>query len=76
MSSLAQCEALAADPARYVFKLHLGHLKAATSYDSQHLEIVRLGGYLSCLLECDVIPSSTHGALLDELHAFVWGADA
>ncbi|KJS28387.1 MAG: hypothetical protein VR76_07650 [Pseudomonas sp. BRH_c35] len=73
MSTLAQCEALAADPARLIFKGHLLQLKAAPDYDRQFNEAIRIGGYLSGLLECDAITCTTHRALLQEIQAFVWG---
>lgn len=75
MSTLPLCESFAADPARYIFKMHLGSLKAATTYETQRDDVIRLTGHLGGLLECDVISCSTHNALLDELHAFVWGSD-
>lgn len=67
------CEALAADPARYMFKGHLDLLKSAESYDERYREAIRLGGYLSALLECDVVTCEAHRALQGEIHAFVWG---
>ncbi|QGZ31466.1 hypothetical protein [Stutzerimonas stutzeri] len=73
MSTLSRCEALANDPARYIFKMHLGSLKAATTYETQRSDAMRLTRHLGGLLECDVISCETHNALLDELHAFVWG---
>lgn len=67
------CEALAADPARYMFKGQLDQLKAAKSYEDRYQEAIRLGGFVCALLECDVITIEEHRALRDEMHEFVWG---
>ncbi|WP_313401719.1 hypothetical protein [Stenotrophomonas sp.] len=68
------CEALAADPARYMFKQQLAELVEARDYDEKFRMVCRLGGYLSALLEGDVITCEEHKALREEMHEFVWGA--
>lgn len=68
------CEALAADPARYMFKQQLAELVEARDYDEKFRMICRLGGYLSALLETDVITCEEHKALREEMQEFVWGA--
>ncbi len=68
------CEALAADPARYMFKHQLYELVEARDYDEKFRMICRLGGYLSALLETDVITCEEHKALREEMQEFVWGA--
>lgn len=68
------CEALAADPARYMFKQQLDELVQADAYDEKYRAAVRLGGYLCALLESDVITIEAHRALNSEIQAFVWGA--
>jgi len=72
-SPMPLCEDLAANPARYLFRLHLQNLKAAPGYDQQRREAVMIYGYLSCLLEHDLVSQQQHSALFDEIHAFVWG---
>jgi len=67
------CEALAADPARYMFKQQLAELVEARDYDEKFRMICRLGGYLIALLECDVITCEEHKAMREEMHEFVWG---
>lgn len=67
------CEALATDPARYMFKQHLADLVAACDYDEKFRMVCRLGGYLIALLECDVITCEEHKAMREEMHEFVWG---
>ena len=70
------CEALAADPARYIFKQLLSALKEAVLYDEKYRMVTRIGGYLSALLECDVITVEQSQALRSETHVFMWGPDA
>lgn len=67
------CEALAADPARYMFKDFLNELKGTDRYEDKYRTAVRMGGYLGALLECDVITIEQSQVLRDEIHAFVWG---
>lgn len=67
------CEALAADPDRYMFKQQLVDLTNAGDYDEKLRAAGRLGGYLSALLECGVITCEDHRALTGEIQAFVWG---
>lgn len=69
------CEALAADPARYIFKQLLSDLKEADLYDEKHRMVTRIGGYLAALMECDVITVEQSQALRSETHTFVWGPD-
>ncbi|WP_312669002.1 hypothetical protein [Stutzerimonas nitrititolerans] len=70
------CEALAADPARYIFKQLLSDLKEAVLYDEKHHMVTRIGGYLAALMECDVITVEQSRALRNETRTFVWGPDA
>jgi|GEM_PF-489170 len=70
------CEALAADPGRYMFKANLDSLKKAAAYEDQHLLVTRLHGHLTGLLEAGAISSQTHAAAHAESHAFVWGPRA
>lgn len=67
------CEALAADPARYMFKAYLAELKAARIYEDRISTMHRLGGYLCALLEAAVISCEEHKALREEMQDFVWG---
>ncbi|WIX04477.1 hypothetical protein QK899_08705 [Pseudomonas sp. AR5] len=67
------CEALAADPARYMFRRLLQQLRAARNYDEQRAESLVLLGYLSCALEVDLIDCETHRLVGAEIKAFVWG---
>jgi len=69
------CEAFAADPARYIFKQMLGDLKEADLYEEKSRMVTRIGGYLSALLECDVITVEQSRALRREIHTFVWGPE-
>lgn len=66
------CEALAVDPARYVFKRYLADLTEAADYEVKYRECCRLGGYLAALLECDVITCEEHRAMREEMQNFVW----
>jgi len=74
--AMPACEALAADPARYMFKQLLSELKEADHYDEKYRMVTRIGGYLAALLECDVITVEQFRALRSETHVFVWGPDA
>jgi len=69
------CEALAADPARFLFKLHLGRLVSSSSYQLKRDEAIRLSGYLSGLLEAQLITDSQLEAVSAEIDAFTWGTD-
>lgn len=73
MIPMPHCEALAADPARYLFKSYLRELLRATSYERQNEIAGWCGGYLCALLELDVIDCDRHRALGREIRAFVWG---
>lgn len=66
------CEALAADPARYMFKANLEWLKKAPDYHEQHLQVSRLHGHLAGLLEAGAISPQAYEAAHAEAHAFVW----
>jgi len=68
------CEALAADPARYMFRQMLHQLRAAQDYDQQRCESLVIVGYLSCALEVELIDCETHRLVGAEIRAFVWGA--
>ena len=68
------CEALAADPARFLFKLHLGQMVSSPSYQLKRDEAIRLNGYLSGLLEAELITGSQLEAVHAEIDAFVWGS--
>lgn len=74
--AMPACEALAADPERYMFKQMLSDLKEADHNDEKYRMVTRIGGYLAALLECDVITVGQWQALSSETHAFVWGPDA
>lgn len=74
--AMPACEALAADPARYIFKQLLTDLKEADLYEEKSCRVTRIGGYLAALLECDVITVEQSQALRNETHVFVWGPDA
>lgn len=67
------CEALAADPARYIFKGYLAELTEAANYEERYRACCRLGGYLGALLECDVITREEYRAMCAETQNFVWG---
>jgi len=67
------CEALAADPMRYMFKQQLAELVESRDYDEKFRMVCRLGGYLCALLESDVITIEVHRVLNSEIQAFVWG---
>lgn len=71
--AMPACEALAADPARYMFKHQLADLVEAPSYDEKFRMVCRMGGYLSALLESDVITCEEYRAIRKEVHDFVWG---
>ncbi|WP_415844681.1 hypothetical protein ACMYUJ_17290 [Stutzerimonas zhaodongensis] len=71
--SIPICEALAADPARYMFQANLEWLKKATDYPEQHLQVNRLQGHLVGLFEAGAITFQTFEAAYAESHAFVWG---
>lgn len=73
--AMPACEALAADPARYIFKQLLTDLKEADLYEEKICRVNRIGGYLAALLECDVITVEQSQALRSETHTFVWGPD-
>ncbi len=73
MSTLIVCEALAADPARYMFKANLEWLKKAPDYHDQQLQVNRLQGHLTGLLEAGAITRQAYEATYAEAHAFVWG---
>ncbi len=73
--AMPTCEALAADPARYIFKQLLTDLKEADLYEEKSRLVTRIGGYLAALLECDVITVEQSQALRSETHTFVWGPD-
>lgn len=68
------CEALAADPARHIFKLHLQRLVLSPSYELRLHEGIRMAGYLSALQESALITEAQLEVVNDEIHAFVWGA--
>ncbi|WP_313103756.1 hypothetical protein [Stutzerimonas nitrititolerans] len=70
------CEALAADPARYIFKQLLSDLKEADLYDEKHRMVTRIGGYLAALMECDVITVEQSRVLRNETRVFMWGPEA
>jgi len=70
------CEALAADPARYIFKQLLKDLKEADLYDEKYRMVTRIGGYLAALMECDVITVEQSRALRNETSVFMWGPAA
>jgi len=70
------CEALAADPERYMFKRMLSDLKEADHNDEKYRMVTRIGGYLAALLECDVITVEQSQALRSETYVFMWGPDA
>jgi len=67
------CEVLAADPRRFLFKLHLGRLVSSPSYQLKRDEAIRLSGYLSGLLEAQLITDSQLETVSGEIDAFVWG---
>lgn len=71
--AMPACGALAADPARFLFKLHLGRLVSSPSFQLKRDEAIRLSGYLSGLLEAQLITGSQLEAVSDEIDAFVWG---
>lgn len=73
MTSLPLCEALAADPAHYMFKTHLEWLKNAPDYQDKRLRVERLQGHLVGLLEAGAITVQVYEAAYAEAHAFVWG---
>jgi len=67
------CEALAADPARPLFKLHLARLRAMESQVMRTHECIRINGYLSGLLEAGVISGEQIDAVNEEIGGFTWG---
>lgn len=71
--AMPACEALAADPERFLFKLHLGRLVSSPSFHLKRDEAIRLDGYLSGLLEAELITGSQLEAVYAEIDAFVWG---
>ena len=71
--AMPTCEALAADPARFLFKMHLGRLVSSHSFQLRRDEAIRLYGYLSGLLEAQLITDSQLEAVSDEIDAFTWG---
>lgn len=71
--TMPACQALAADPARFLFKLHLQRLVTSTSAKLQRHEAIRLSGYLSGLLENELITEAQLDAVSDEIYAFAWG---
>jgi len=73
--AMPACEALAADPERYMFKHMLSDLMEADHYDDKYRMVTRIGGYLAALLECDVITCEQSKALRKETHVFMWGPD-
>ncbi len=72
--TMPACEKLAADPARYLFKLHLQRLVTSPSFQLQRDEVIRLSGYLSGLLENALITEAQLDAVSDEIDAFAWGS--
>lgn len=68
------CEALAADPARYMLKAYLGDLMKASLYEEKSHLATRMYGYLSGLLECEAIEREQYRAMTQEIQDFVWGA--
>lgn len=70
------CEAIAANPAHYIFKATLERLTQARRYQDQHLEVNRLHGHLDGLLEAKAITELQWWDAAAETRAFVWGADA
>ncbi len=73
LPTMPACQALAADPARYLFKLHLQRLVTSPSFRLQRDEAIRLAGYLSGLLENALITEAQLDAVSDEIDAFAWG---
>ena len=74
--TMPACEALAADPARYMFKEMLRSLRAAEDYEQRYSATIRIFGYLAALLEADLIDTDRFVAIHDELHARTWEAQA
>ena len=70
------CEALAANPARFLFKLHLARLVSSPSFQLKRDEAIRLAGYLSGLLEAQLITDAQLERVSAEIDAFVWGPRA
>lgn len=67
------CEALAADPARHIFKLHLARLKTMESQTLRAHECIRIHGYLSGLMEAGLLTDDQLDAVSGEIGDFTWG---
>lgn len=73
MSRTPVCDAIAADPARYLFQGGLQALLAATDFAEKDHYGKRLAGHLDGLLEAEIISREQFRAAADEINAFVWG---
>ncbi len=71
--TMPACEALAGHPARFIFKLHLQRLVTSPSFQLRRDEAIRLAGYLSGLLENELITEAQLDAVSAEIDAFAWG---
>lgn len=71
--SMPICEALAADPDRYMFKAMLRDLLTATTYEEKRTEALYLHGYLNCAAETNLLTHEQYRQLWNEIHGYVWG---
>lgn len=72
-SSMPLCEALGADPARHIFKLHLARLRAMESQVMRTHECIRIHGYLSGLMEAGLLTDDQLDAVSEEIGDYTWG---
>ncbi|PKG93624.1 hypothetical protein CXF92_12645 [Pseudomonas sp. Choline-3u-10] len=72
MSRTPICDAIAADPARYLFKTGLQALLAASGFAERDHYGKRLAGHLDGLMEAEIISREQFRVAANEINAFVW----
>lgn len=74
--ALPLCSQMAEHPGRYLFAQNLKSMLMDQPEDARQADARRLKGMLAAYMETDVISADQGGAMLDEIHAFAFGATA